>query len=190
VGAILLSLLVAALGIGRSVATAVLTWLSHRSFWQLAFGAALIFAGIQTIRVKAEQRHSAKVEAQLGKCTSARHADQQAYAKAQADAQAKNKAHVANVEAQQQRISDERLKDANDRLARLAGELRARGPAAQGHSNGAGPSPLPDPASGTDDSSGLCLSPAQLLRAAEDEERHDQLIQWIEQQLKVDPNKP
>jgi hypothetical protein len=67
VGAILLSLLVAALGIGRSVATAVLTWLPHRSFWQLAFGAALIFAGIQTIRVKAEQRHSTKVEAQLGK---------------------------------------------------------------------------------------------------------------------------
>lgn len=113
-----------------------------------------------------------------------------AYRQAQIDATAKNKAHVADVEAQQQRISDERLKDANNRLARLSDELRARGPAAQSHPNGAGSPALPNPSGGTADPAGLCLSPSQLLRAAQDEERHSQLIQWVEQQLSVDPNKP
>lgn len=42
-------------------------WLCHRSFWQLMFGAALIFSGIQTLRVRAEQRHTRKVESQLSK---------------------------------------------------------------------------------------------------------------------------
>ena len=42
-------------------------WLASLSFWQvIALGLAL-FAGIQTMRVWAEQRHSAKVEAQLAK---------------------------------------------------------------------------------------------------------------------------
>jgi hypothetical protein len=34
----------------------------------------------------------------------------------------------------------------------------------------------------------MCLSPADRLRAAENEERHDELIDWVEQQSKVDPN--
>ena len=45
----------------------LIAWLSHRSFWQLMFGAALLFAGVQTVRVWAEQRHAHKVEAQLSK---------------------------------------------------------------------------------------------------------------------------
>jgi hypothetical protein len=115
--------------------------------------------------------------------------DRATYEQAQKDAAAQNKAHVADVEAQQKRISDERLKDANDRLSRLADELRKHGPAAQGHPNGAGPSPVPGTAPGASSAPGLCLSPEQLLRAAADEERHAQLIRWIEEQLKIDPNK-
>jgi hypothetical protein len=45
----------------------VAAWLSHRSFWQLAFGAALILAGIQTIRFHAEQRQNRKLSTQLSK---------------------------------------------------------------------------------------------------------------------------
>ena len=164
-------------------------WLSHRSFWQIMFGAALILAGWQYIGRRAEQRHAAKLQAQLSKCTAGREADRAAYRQAQIDAEAKNKAHVADVEAQQKRISDERLKDANDRLSRLAGELRARGPAAQSHPNGAGSPPVSSPSGGASNPAQLCLSPDQLLRAAQDEERHSQLIQWIDQQLGVDPNK-
>jgi hypothetical protein len=35
----------------------------------------------------------------------------------------------------------------------------------------------------------VCLSPADRLLAAQNEERHDQLIDWVIQQSKVDPNK-
>lgn len=170
-------------------ASKIWAWLCHRSFWQLMFGAALILVGWEYLGKRSEQRHAHKVESQLSKCTAGRKADLDTYRKGQTDAAAKNLAHVADIEAQQKRISDARLKDANDRLARLSGELRAHGPAAQGYSNGAGPSAPAHPADGTHGSSGLCLSPEQLLRAAQDEERHDQLITWLEQQLTIDPNK-
>lgn len=39
--------LLSLLGFGRSALKAALAWLSHRSFWQLAFGAVAIFALIQ-----------------------------------------------------------------------------------------------------------------------------------------------
>lgn len=38
--------------------------------WQFLLIVALLFAGLQTLRLKAEQRHGAKVEAQLLKATS------------------------------------------------------------------------------------------------------------------------
>jgi hypothetical protein len=44
---------------------AIWTWICHRSFWQLAFGAVAIFALIQHFTIAGERRHSAKVEAQL-----------------------------------------------------------------------------------------------------------------------------
>lgn len=44
-------------------------WLSHRSFWQIMFGAALLVAGVQTMRLWSEQRHARKVEEQLSKTT-------------------------------------------------------------------------------------------------------------------------
>lgn len=177
------------LGWGKMVAQAVFEWLSKRSLAELGCIVLALSTIVVTIHDRAEKRHSAHLEKQLRNCVSARHADRIAYAKAQADAQAKNAAHIADIEAQQKRISDARLKDANDRLSRLADELRKRGPAAQGHSNGAGSSKVPDPSGGTPGSSGLCLSPSQLLRAAQDEERHNQLIDWIEEQLAIDPNK-
>lgn len=175
-------------GIGKAVLTAVLTWLSKRSLAEIGCIVLGLACLVLFVAHRSEQRHAAKLETQLSKCTEGRKADRDAYAKAQSDAAAKNKAHVADVEAQQKRISDARLKDANDRLSRLAGELRARGPAAQGAANGAGSPTVPNPASGADAAPGLCLSPDQLLRAAQDEERHSQLIQWIEEQLKIDPN--
>jgi hypothetical protein len=169
---------------------AVLAWLSKRSLAEIGCIALVIACLVLLVANRAEERHSAKLQSQLTLCSQGREADRLAYRKAQNDAAAKNKAHVADVEAQQKRISDEREKSLNDHLARLADELRARGPAAQGHPNGAGSPPVPKPASGTPEAPSLCLSSEQLLRAAQDEERHDQLIQWVEQQMKVDPNKP
>jgi hypothetical protein len=182
-------MLLSTLGVGKVIVQGFVQWLSKRSLAEIACIILGIACAILIVANRAEKRHSAKLQTALVKCTEGRAADRKAYTQAQLDAAAKNKAHVADVEAQQKRISDERLKDANDRLNRLAGELRARGPAAKSHSNGAGSSPVSSPAGGTDGSSGLCLSSDQLLRAAQDEERHDQLITWVEQQLGVDPNK-
>ena len=44
-------------------------WLGSLNIWQLLLIAALLFAGLQTLRLKAEQRHAHKVEAQLLKCS-------------------------------------------------------------------------------------------------------------------------
>jgi len=166
----------------------LLVVLSHLTFWQIVSLALACFSVVQHFTL-ADARHDRDAwRRQFDAEHSGRLADRQAYAKAQADAKAANLAHVTDVEAQQKRISDERLKDANDRLARLADELRARGPAAQGSSGRTSPPKVPGSASGTPQTPGLCLSPEQLLRAAQDEERHDQLITWIEQQMKVDPN--
>lgn len=166
----------------------VIAWLSHRSFWQLAclaLGALLI---VQTIRVKAEQRHAHKVETQLSKVVAARKADHEAYVKAQAAAAAKNIAQVAHVKQQQQEITDATVSRLGARLELIRGELR------RSNSQGApGSAPTGDPGQTpcrASNSAWLCLSPQDRLSAAENEERHDELIDWVIAQSKVDPNTP
>jgi hypothetical protein len=164
------------------------SFLGSLNVWQLLCIGLALFAGLQTIRVSVEKRHSAKVETQLAKCSQARHADQQAYRKAQADAQAKNAARRQRTEQRQKEISDARVADLNARLERIARELRDN-PAAKGS---AGRTPIPETGPApcrAFDSAWLCLSPADRLLAAENEERHDQLIDWVIQQSKIDPNK-
>jgi hypothetical protein len=51
------------LGIAKRIGA----WLGSLNIWQLACIGLALFAGIQTLRLGAEQRHSAKVENQLGK---------------------------------------------------------------------------------------------------------------------------
>jgi hypothetical protein len=163
----------------------LVAWLSHRSFWQLMFGAALLVAGVQTMRLWSEQRHSVKVERQLSKSEAARKADRDAYAKAQAAAAAKNKAQVAHIKQAQQEITDATVSRLNSRLELIRGELRK--PAPQG---APGSAPAGDPGSApcrATDPAWLCLSPSDRLRAAESEERHDELIDWTILQSKVKP---
>ena len=185
-----MTFLLSLLGIGRTLVQGIVQWLSRRSLAEIGCIVLGIACLVLFVANGAEKRHSVKLQTQLTKCSQGRDADRLAYRKAQADAAAKNKAHVADVEAKQKRITDETVASLNDRLSRLTGELRAHGPAAQSHPNGAGSPALPKPASGTSETPGLCLSSEQLLRAAQDEERHDQLIDWVEQQMKVDPNAP
>ena len=171
------------MGIGRAIGA----WLAKRSLAELACIALALFAGLQTIRVAAEKRHSAKVEAQLLKCDQQRHADQEAYAKAQADAQAANRAHVEQIEQQYQRNSDDErqayLRD-HAELVRLR-----QHPTAQGAASGAGSPAAPAPTQGAD-GDGLRLSPDEHLQAQEIELRLMHLQNWVERQLGVDPNKP
>lgn len=49
------------------IAKRIGAWLGSLNIWQLACIGLALFAGVQTLRVSAEQRHSAKVEAQLSK---------------------------------------------------------------------------------------------------------------------------
>jgi hypothetical protein len=51
------------LGIAKRIGA----WLTSLSFWQLACIGLALFAGVQTLRLGAEQRHAHKVEAQLSK---------------------------------------------------------------------------------------------------------------------------
>ena len=116
----------------------------------------------------------------------ARMADRQAYERAQREAADKNRAQVAKVEQEQERITDEVQSDLGARLERLRGELRAK--AAQGAARRSDPPKGGATTEGADGEAGVCLTPDQLLRGAENEERHDQLINWVERQAGVDTN--
>ena len=51
----------------RRVGTAAITWLSHRSFWQLVCLALCAALLVQHLALRSERRHGDKVEAQLSK---------------------------------------------------------------------------------------------------------------------------
>lgn len=59
-----MSLVALRLFFGR-VITGVITWLSHRSFWQLVSMALCALLLVQHFALASEKRHSAKVEKQL-----------------------------------------------------------------------------------------------------------------------------
>lgn len=161
--------------------------LAGLNIWQLLLIAALIFGGVQTLRLKAEQRHAHKVEAQLSKSEAARKADRDAYAKAQAQAAVANKAQVAKIEQQSRKVSDDERQAYLDDLARLR-SLRLRQQAAPRPANGAG-SPAPSaPAAGAD-ADGLPLPSADDVQAASEIElRLMHLQDWVLKQIAVDPN--
>jgi hypothetical protein len=137
-----------------------------------------------------EKRHSHKLETQLTKCTEGRAADRASYAQAQKDAQALNDQQIQRAKAEQEKISNETVSDLERRLELIRRELRKPGAAApQSHpaspeAGSAGQAP-----GGASSEAGMCLSAEERLRSAENEERHDQLITWVERQLGVDPNK-
>lgn len=179
-----------ALSLLERAGTGALTWLGNLKFWQVVCLALAVFGGIQTMRVWAEQRHSAKVEKQLAKCDAARHADQQRYAKAQADAQAANKAQVTKVEQQYQRISEDAEKQHESDLARLHAELNERLRALpQGAPVNPGASPPPATPGKPDATPRVCIPTSQYVLGAEHELQLDQLITYVEQITGVDPNK-
>jgi hypothetical protein len=119
----------------------------------------------------------------------ARLADRAAYERAQKQADAQNKADIQRTEQRQKEISDATVANLNTRIAELRRVL-AQPRAAQSHPGEPNLSTVPDAAQPASGEAGVCLTPEQLLRAAENEERHDQLIHWIEQQLTINPNKP
>jgi hypothetical protein len=94
-----------------------------------------------------------------------------------------NEQQIQRIERDQEKVNETRLADLTARLERLRSELRSK--AAQGSSGGPKASPDGKAPANPDGEAGLCLAPSELLRAAENEERHDQLIRWVEEQLRV-----
>jgi len=175
------------LGNLKSDAAAAWKWLTHPLTHLIIAGLACIIVA-QHFTLIGERRHSAKVELQLSKEHAGRLADRQAYTRAQADAAALNKVHVQQIETKQQKVTTDVETDYQRKLAALRSGLRAQPPAAQGSANGAGSSKVPDASSGPDAEAGVPLSDSERLRAAENELQLDELITWIEQQTKIDPN--
>ena len=155
--------------------------------WKLIGFCALgmLVAGL-FLALKLERTQNDKLKAQIEKCSEARRADRATYQRAQAEASLLNKAQVQRIEKKQQEITNEVSSDLNARLERLRRELSKPRPSAAGGSPGsAGAGPDGESRPGSDEEAGLCLAPDELLSAAESEERHDRLIDWIEKQLKV-----
>ena len=174
----------------KNAAGGLFGFLKSLNGWQLVCLALALFGAVQTVRVWSEQRHSAKVESQLAKSEAARHADREAYAKAQAEAQVANAATVAKDKAERERITNDISQSYEAELASLRADLarRLRNAAPQGS---AGPTDLPQvsPApSGADDASRVSIPTSLYVRGAELELQLEKLQQWVNEQLKVDPN--
>jgi uncharacterized phage protein gp47/JayE len=178
-----------ALLVVRAILGRALSFLGKLNLWQLGCIALALFAGVQTLRLAAETRHSHKVEAQLAKSGAARHADRLAYAKAQEAAQAKNKAQVAQIEQHYQRNSDNEREAYLSDLAKLRAS-RVR-PKAAPSSPGAADTPADDIGTPRINADGLCVPETSDVceAGAEIELRLMHLQNLFERQSQVNPNK-
>jgi hypothetical protein len=163
--------------------TAALAFL--RVNWIYAILIALL--AVQTVRIEGLKIWPLSIDGlkkDLADERDGRKADRDTYAKAQAEARALNEKQVARIEKEQEAISNEISRNLTARLERLRSELRSKAAPRNPGSPQAGPDG--EAPGGADGEAGLCLTSEELLRAAENEERHDQLISWIEQQLKIE----
>lgn len=158
-----------------------LTALRH---WKLiGLGLLLLLCGVLYVQKEAAENREERAKINLNECRKGREDDRKAYEDAQRKAAELNQAEVKRITDEQDRISSNVEADLTARLERLRSELRAK--AAQGSAGGAKASADGKAPGATADPSRLCLAADELLRAAENEERHDQLITWVEEQLKV-----
>lgn len=148
------------------------------AIWQtVALDGFLWFDGV---RDKLETTKS-----ELGKCVIGRKEDRARYEQAQRDAANLNRSQVERIKSEQQRISNDVEANLAARLERLRRELRGQNAAPQSPAGSPGTGPDVPSAPGADEAPRLCLASEELLRAAESEERHDQLITLLERQLGV-----
>jgi hypothetical protein len=179
--------LLSVLGFGKSAVSCGLQWLSRRSLAEIGCIALACVIVVQHLALVGEKRHSAKLAHQVVQISASREADRRAYAKAQADAAAANKAQVAKIEQQQQKVTDDVEARYRADLARLRMQSANRAPS--GAASDAGPSAPSSPASGPNGQA-VPLPSAELLRAQETELQLNALIDWVLGQSSVDPNTP
>jgi hypothetical protein len=114
--------------------------------------------------------------------TQLREFERKSYDRAQEIAAEMNKAEIERIRKQQEAITDEVSSDLNSRLERIRRELRQVSPAAPGAPKGPGTSNPGQAPCIANDPAWLCVAPEERLLGAENEERHDQLITWVERQ--------
>jgi hypothetical protein len=182
-----------ALGGAASGVKAAGKWLGSLDLVHALLLAVALFGAWQTVGRWAQHRHTVKVEAQLGKCTTASAGDHAAYVKGQADAAAANLAHNAADKVERERITNDVSQSYEAKLvslrADLAKRLRQQPTAAQG---APGSSDLPGvspAASGPDDASRVSIPSSLYVRGAELELQLESLQHWVTAQHNVDPNK-
>jgi hypothetical protein len=179
----------AVLSFTRNILSGLGEWLSRRSLSELVCLSLVLFAALMFVLLKVEKRHSAKLQGQVvkiqfayNKCVKDRTHDFQLYQDAQDIADRNNKAEVQRIERNSQRITDE----AQSAYARDHAELiRLRREGNKGSAGSSSPSQDGSATQGADGTSGLSLSPEEVLRAQELELRLRNLQQWVNDQLKA-----
>lgn len=155
-----------------------------RAHWKLiGLGLLCLALAVQSIRLGAANNRADRIQINLNECREGRKQDRDAYEDAQRKARELNEAENSRIVRDQEKVNETRLVDLTARLERLRSELRSKAAPRNPGSPQAGPDGKAP--GNSDEEAGLCLAPDELLRAAENEERHDQLITWIEEQLKV-----
>jgi hypothetical protein len=169
----------------------LLGWLKHATFLQVACVALAIALAVDHGALLVSHHQAASWKKQFNAEHDARKADQDAYRKAQADAQAKNLATVAKDKAERERITHDVSQSYEAELGRLRADLARRLHA--GPSEGAPGKPgLPDVSEapgGPDAGSRVSIPTSLYVHGAELELQLERLQQWVNEQLKVDPNK-
>lgn len=110
--------------------------------------------------------------------------DRATYEQAQKDAAALNDRQIAQRLQQQKATNDAQVSTLARRLELIRSELRKAPATAEGAANGAQASPGVESPCRVTDPAWMCLSPEERLRAAENEERHDELIDLVINQSK------
>jgi hypothetical protein len=168
-------------GKGMSIVLAFL-----RANWLLTLLIAAL--AVQTVRIeglKIWPLSIAGLKTELQAEKNARRADRDTYARAQAEARAKNEAEVKRITDEQERKSAEAKSNYERDLARVrAGGVRKDLAAPSRNPGGSKAGTVPQAAC-RDDEQNLCVSRARVLQAAEIELGRNALIDWINEQLKV-----
>ena len=154
--------------------------LAARHWKLIGLGLVCLLLAVQTVRLGAEQNSHERTKINLREVR----AERDNLIAAQVEARRLNDEQVQRIEKEQEAITDEVERDLTLRLERLRSELRSK--AAPRNPGSSQASPDGKAPGGTPQEAGVCLAPDELLRAAENEERHDQLITWIEKQLGVE----
>lgn len=154
--------------------------------WKLAIlGLLLMALAVQSVRLGHKGNQLERANINLRECRQGRIDDRKAYGDAQRKAAEFNAAEVSRIKQEQEQRNEVSERNTVDRLERLRRELRGQNSPVKGVAGSAGASPNGAAPANPDGTARVCISAPELLRAAENEERHDQLITWVEEQLKV-----